>query len=275
MSRAPMAKTSKPRRAMGDIRVSCPGARPLAAPRIRVSWRSPDYSAPVLVRRPGGWKCRANATSPATGGARMQPTKDRLRSAFDETRERAAIGALRQLLERLRLDLADALARYLVLAPDLFEGVLAGRADAEAQAQHIGLARRQPRQRLIGRLAQLGMGRRLVRGHRRLVGDEIADRGVAILAQGRIEADGIAHEFEHRPHPRHWHAETRRQLCLGRLPAELGEELMLRAHDAPRLVGHVRRDADEMALIDQSARASLADPPRGVGREFVAAPPIE
>src|SRR5258708_20731566 len=91
-------------------------------------------------------------------------------SALDEARERASVGALRQLLERLRLDLADALARHLVLAADFLERVLAGLADAEAQAQDVRLARREARQRVVGGGAQLGLRRRLVRRDPALLG---------------------------------------------------------------------------------------------------------
>ena len=61
---------------------------------------------------------------------------------------------------------------------------------------------------------------------------------------------------------------------VGARRSSLGE-LALHAHHPARLVGHVRRDADEPALVDQGARAGLADPPGRVGREFVAAPPVE
>src|SRR5215469_17844636 len=126
--------------------------------------------------------------------------------ALDEACERAAVRALRQLLERLRLDLADALARHLILAADFFERVLASRADAEAQTQNIRLARGEARERLVGGGAQLCLRGGFRRHNRAIVGDEVADGGIAILAQRRIEAHGIAHQLEHGAHLGDGHA---------------------------------------------------------------------
>src|SRR5271165_5402132 len=57
-------------------------------------------------------------------------------SALDEAREAPSVTAPTELLQRLGFDLADALARHLILAADLLERVLARGADAKAQAQH-------------------------------------------------------------------------------------------------------------------------------------------
>jgi hypothetical protein len=60
-----------------------------------------------------------------------------------------------QLAQRLGLDLADALAGDLEVLADLFEGVIALLADAEAHAQHLLLARRQRLQHLAGLLGEV------------------------------------------------------------------------------------------------------------------------
>ena len=80
-----------------------------------------------------------------------------------------------QLPQRLRLDLADALARHRELLADFFQRVVGVHADAEAHAQHAFLARRQARQNARGGLAQVGLDRGIDGEDRVLVLDEIAE----------------------------------------------------------------------------------------------------
>ena len=60
-----------------------------------------------------------------------------------------------------------------------------------------------------------------------------------------------------------------------RLAAELLHELALDVHDLVELLDHVDRDADRPPLVRDRARDRLADPPRRVGRELVAAAVVE
>src|SRR5438309_595557 len=69
------------------------------------------------------------------------------RSVFDERAEAGGVPAGAQAVERLGLDLPDALARQPVDLAHLLEGVLVALLDAEAQAQDPRLARGQERQR--------------------------------------------------------------------------------------------------------------------------------
>src|SRR6266511_4789758 len=65
-----------------------------------------------------------------------------------------------ELAQRLRLDLADALARHVELAADLFEGAGAPVLETEPQLEHATLARREPLEhRLDLLLEQLVRGR--------------------------------------------------------------------------------------------------------------------
>src|SRR5260221_693380 len=121
MTSRPSKKTMRPRRAAADTGAGC-------------SLR------PAVRRRP-------------------KASRQDRRSALDEAGEGAAVGTLRQFLQRLGFDLANALAGHLILAADLFERVLARLADAEAQAQDVRLARREARQRVVGGGAQLGLRR--------------------------------------------------------------------------------------------------------------------
>src|SRR3546814_12141334 len=71
-----------------------------------------------------------------------------------------------ELAQRLRLDLADALAGDAELLADLLEGVVGVHADAEAHAQHPLLARRQARQHPGGGPAPIGVAGGVERLHR-------------------------------------------------------------------------------------------------------------
>ena len=55
-----------------------------------------------------------------------------------------------QLAQRLRLDLADALARDVELLADFLQRVVGVHLDAEAHAQHLRLARRQRVEHVLG-----------------------------------------------------------------------------------------------------------------------------
>src|SRR3954452_6748142 len=82
-----------------------------------------------------------------------------------------------QLLERLVLDLADALARDVERSPDLVERARVLPAEAVAQLEHPPLAIREVLERLTQRFLGEDLGGALVRGLRALVGDELAELG--------------------------------------------------------------------------------------------------
>ena len=67
----------------------------------------------------------------------------RAASVVQEAPELSGARGVLELAQRLRLDLADALARHAELLADLLERVVGVHADAEAHAQHALLARRQ------------------------------------------------------------------------------------------------------------------------------------
>ncbi len=59
-----------------------------------------------------------------------------------------------QLSERLGFDLSDALSRHIKLLADLFQRVVGVHVDAKTHAQHLGFARRQPRQDVVRRFPE-------------------------------------------------------------------------------------------------------------------------
>jgi hypothetical protein len=94
-----------------------------------------------------------------------------------------------QLLERLVLDLADALARHVERAADLVEraGVLA--AQAVAQLEDAALAVGEVLERLAQRLLGEDLGGALVRRLGALVGDELAELRLLLVADRLLERD--------------------------------------------------------------------------------------
>src|SRR5262245_42532373 len=78
-----------------------------------------------------------------------------LRPSFEERPQLAAPRWMPQFPERLRLDLADALARHGEALADLLEGVLAAVADAEAHLDHLLFARRERLEHRLGLFFQV------------------------------------------------------------------------------------------------------------------------
>src|SRR5512142_3227884 len=101
-----------------------------------------------------------------------------------------------KLAERLRLDLADALARHLEVLPDLLQRVVGLLPDAEAHPEDLLLARRERGEDLPRLLGQVHVDDRVRGGDDRLVLDEVAQVAVLLLADGRLERAGLLRDLE-------------------------------------------------------------------------------
>src|ERR1043165_2786518 len=119
--------------------------------------------------------------------ARCGAPEERL--VLDERLEALAARRVAQLAERLRLDLADALAGDLEVLADFLERVIALLADAEAHAEDLLLARRERREHLAGLVREVDADDALARRDDRLVLDEVAKVGVFLLTNRRLERD--------------------------------------------------------------------------------------
>src|SRR5690606_20344437 len=107
------------------------------------------------------------------------------------------------------------------------------------------------------------------------VGDEVAEVRIFLLADGCLERDGLLRDLQHLAHLRHRNVHPLGNLFGGRFAAELLHERARRADELVDRLDHVDRDADRPRLVGNRARDGLPDPPRGVGRELVAAPVLE
>src|SRR5690242_20460475 len=111
--------------------------------------------------------------------------------ALDEALEPLRPRRVPQLAQRLRLDLADALAGHLEVLTDLLERVVALLADAEPHPEDLLLARRERGEHLPRLLRQVHVDDGVGRGDERLVLDEVPEVAVLLLADGRLEGDGL------------------------------------------------------------------------------------
>src|SRR3990167_4632115 len=95
--------------------------------------------------------------------------------------------ALAQLAERLRLDLARPLASDAEGVANDIERARAAVDDAEAQLDHLALARREDIERFAHAGAQQLARRLLLGGGRQEVLQQAAERALILLADGRLE----------------------------------------------------------------------------------------
>src|SRR5829696_1578626 len=180
-----------------------------------------------------------------------------------------------ELLERLVLDLADALARHVERAPDLVERARVLPAQAVAELEHPPLAVGEVLQRLAQRLLGEDLGGALVGRLGPLVGDELAELGLLLVADRLLERDGGLRRALDRVDLLRVDPRDVRDLLRRGLAAELRDELALRAADLVELLDHVDRDADRAGLVGERAGDRLADPPRRVGGELEALAVVE
>ena len=177
--------------------------------------------------------------------------------------------------QRFRLDLTDALPGDLEFLTDLLEGAGPAVLQSEPELQNLFLARAQGVEHLVELFAQELIGRRFLRGGVVVVRDEIAEVAVVRFADGGFERDGILGDFHDLAHLLGRHADVRRDLLRRRFPAVLLKQLALAAGDLVDRFDHVHGDADRSRLIRDGAADRLTDPPRRVGREFIALRIIE
>src|SRR5438552_4700016 len=205
----------------------------------------------------------------------VRPFLVRSGSRLQEAPELLRARRVAQLAERLGLDLPDALARDREILSDLLERVLASVGEAEAEPEHLLLARGQRVQDVVGLRAQREADDGVDRRHHLFVLDEVAEMAILFLADRGLEGDRLLRDLEDLAHlvDRDFH--LRRDLLGRRLAAELLDELARGADQLVDRLDHVHRDANRTRLVGDGPGNRLPDPPRRVGRELVAAPVLE
>src|SRR6266545_4730105 len=220
-----------------------------AAPRNATSFLR-MYRILCLARRP---------RNPASGDV----------AELDRVREGA------ELLQALVLDLPNALPGDVEGAADLVEGARMLPVQPVAELEHLALAARERAEDLPQRLlAERGLG--LLVGKRQvLVGDEVAELRLVLVADGLLERDRCLRAAADVLDLVGGEVEITADFRRGGLASELRAELALGAHDLVELLDHVDGHADRAGLVRERTRDRLADPPRGVGRELEAFAVVE
>src|SRR5436190_4717951 len=208
------------------------------------------------------WSTAAESSRPGAG--RLGDVAQDLR-----VRERA------ELLERLILDLANALARHVERATDLVERARVLAVEPVAEDQHLALPHRELVQQLLERLAPERRLGGLVGKRRALVGDEVTELRLLLVPDRLLQRDGRLRAAADLLHLVRRQVEVDGDLRSRRLPAELRAELALRAHDLVELLDDVDGHADRPGLVGERARDGLADPPRRIRRELEALAVVE
>src|SRR3954452_16472221 len=224
----------------------------------------------------GSWDCVSlNPARVVCMGRTYTGTRVGARPGSGDVAELLRLGQRLQLLQRLVLDLADALARDVERAADLVERARVLAAEPVAELEHAALAVAQILEGLEECFLGEDLGGPLVWGLGPLVGDELAELGLLLVAHRLLERDrGLGRALD-RVDLLRVDAGGVGDLLVGGLAAELGDELALAAADLVELLDHVDGDADRPRLVGQRAGDGLADPPRRVGRELEALAVVE
>src|SRR3990172_1946896 len=195
--------------------------------------------------------------------------------------ELPAPGRVAEVAERLRLDLADALAGDVELLADLLESPGAAVLQPKPELEHPPLTTGQRVEDRLDLLLEELMRGRLRRRERTPVLDEVAEVGVLLLADRRLQRHRLLGDLDDLADL------LRGDLDLLALGHRLGD--LLDRRPATQLLGGLPRDAggpvDRLDHMDRGAdRAGpggagpgdgLADPPRGIGRELEALLEVE
>src|SRR4051794_26154106 len=194
---------------------------------------------------------------------------------LSDVAELLRLGQRLQLLQRLVLDLADPLARHVERAADLVQRPRMLTAEPVAELEHAPLAVGEVLQRLAQRLLGEDLGGAFVGRLGPLVGDELAELRLLLVADRLLERDRGLRRALDRVDLLGVDAGDVGDLLRSRLAPQLGDELALRAADLVELLDDVHRDADRASLVGERARDRLADPPCRVGRELEALAVVE
>src|SRR5439155_17876516 len=144
---------------------------------------------------------------------------------------------------------------------DLVERARMLAAEPVTQLEHAALAVAQVLERLAQRFLGEDLGGALVRRLGALVGDELAELGLLLVADGLLERDRCLSGALDRVDLLRGDARGLGDLLGGRLAAQLGGELALAAAVLVRLLDDVDGDADRARLVGERTRDRLADPP--------------
>src|SRR5690348_6624539 len=189
-------------------------------------------------------------------------------SARQEAFELSGADGVLEFADGFGFDLADALAGDLEDAADFFERVGVPVADAVAQLDDLALAVGEGLEDLLDLVLE-----HLLRGALDgivglLILDEVAEIGILGFADGTIQRDWVAADFEHAAGLADRHLGALGDLLDGRLAPKLLHEHLADVPQLAHRLDHVHWNANRAGMIGDGAGDRLADPPGGVGAEL-------
>src|ERR671934_144521 len=107
------------------------------------------------------------------------------------------------------------------------------------------------------------------------IGEQVAELSVAVTADRLVQRDRCLDCAERLLDMLQLETCRRRELLLGRRRTGRRLEALTRARELDAPLVHVRRDTDRGRLVRDRTLTRLANPPSRVGRELVAAAPVE
>src|SRR5215468_10456550 len=181
-----------------------------------------------------------------------------------------------QLIERFAFDLPDTLASDPEEAPDLIECMLlAAPVQAEAQPDDLLFARGERAQRLVGDRPQIRRFEPLNLAREEVVFDQLPEFRIAFVADRGFERNRLDGGLQGAADLLQRHFQPPGDLLNHGIAPQFTSQRARDGTDFAEQLRHVRRQANDARLIDDRARDGLPDPPGRIGREFIAAPPIE
>ena len=94
---------------------------------------------------------------------------------------------------------------------------------------------------------------------------------VFIVTDRGLHRDRLLGDLQHLTHFVFWHIKTLTQLFRGWLTPHLLQHLARYAVELVDRLDHMDRNTDSARLVSNRARDGLANPPRGIGGELIAA----
>ncbi len=180
-----------------------------------------------------------------------------------------------QLRHRAGLDLTDALTGEAEVLGHFLERALATTVEPEPQAEDGALALVEHLEDLGDLAGQQRHRRRVERGRGVAVLDEVAELGVAVVADGLVERDRVDGVTEHLDDLVERQLGLAGQLGQRRRAAERALELGAHLEQRGEHVAGVHGQTDDASRVGDAALDRLADPPGGVRRELEALAPVE
>src|SRR4051794_354442 len=180
-----------------------------------------------------------------------------------------------KLLQRLVLDLPDSLPGDVEGAADLVQGPRMLAAEPITELEHAALAVGEVLEGLLQRLLGEQLGGALEGGLGALIGDELTELRLLLVADRLLQRDRSLRRALDRVDLLGLDAGDFGDLLRGGLTTELGDELPLGTADLVELLDDVDGDADGPRLVGERASDRLADPPGRVGRELEALAVVE